>query len=171
MLRGNHSDVPRCMSEAKRIVTEVDSKFQVKIAPVGAWLPITDDDAVVQNVEEVSTDEKDKAYKDAQKKTLEDNDGDIYDNPNSLDFYTMKRVTEMKLFEAEANMKNKLKEIQDKICESQKELFRIESQSPEYIDQWIDRYNVERKKAGIPDFIPSEIDVERHIIAMKTLSN
>jgi len=34
----------------QRIVKEVDSKFQVRVAPVGSWVPITDNTSVVQEM-------------------------------------------------------------------------------------------------------------------------
>lgn len=170
--RGNWVTKEQATSEATKIIAEQDSKFQVRIAPTGHWVPITDEQAFCEDLMDVRMNEaekhlRDKAVKEKeaesrkiQREIREREDevkkGDIYDNPLSLEFYTMKRVTELRLTEAVENLKAKL----DGTIESRKKqwyiLRQLEKANPQYQEQWIDRYNDERRKGGISEYIPSE---------------
>jgi len=178
-LRGNYSDITNCEFEASKIIKEIDSKFQIRIAPVGHWVPITDEEAFIKDKLDVKTNEDDATLRDAamrekeaenRKKMREvnerkeelENDGDIYDNPESLKFYSMKRVTELRLMETrDAYVKN-VDSIKEKLEMTQKELYKLSLANPQYEEAWIDCYNEERKKAGIPNYVPSEEQIVEH---------
>jgi len=68
----------------------------------------------------------------------------------------MRRVTDMKLVEARDQARNQLESMENTLNKVRKELKELELKSPEYKDQWIERYNEERRKGGLPDFIPAE---------------
>jgi len=95
-IRGNHESQEVAYKDACRIVREVDSKYQVRIAPVGSWVPITENDRAVKEVFDVRESDKeihlrDEAVKEKEKQhakiaqELKDaeeklkNGGDIYD--------------------------------------------------------------------------------------------
>lgn len=178
-LRGNHVDEKSARYDAYRIIREVDSKFQVRLAKVGAWVPITDDDSCIKELYDVRENDEEKHIRDEAVKEREaearriakeikeaedalKNGSDIYDNPDSLDFYTMKRVTEMRLTEAYQIAMRKLKELENSMIETHIILRTLEITNPDYNDQWIDVYNKERSKTSLPNFIPSEKHFEKY---------
>jgi len=172
-MRGNWADESQATFEASKIIKEVDSKYQVRVAPTGAWVPITDEQAFIKDVIEVRTSKEqillhDEAAKEkmAEERRIKNeirereeelkNDGDIYDDPTSLTYYSMRRVTEKTLIESRDRQINQLESTHQILYKVRKELKKLEIDHPDYIDKWIDRYNEERHKAGIPDFVPSE---------------
>lgn len=170
--RGNWPDVDTSKQEAGKLIREVDSKFQIRIAPVGAWVPITEENAFVKDLEDVRMNEEEVHLRDSaikqkmqEQRTLQNQlrereeelkSGDIYDDPSSLDFYSMKRVTEITLGEAIITQRRTLENTIANLEKVRTELKLLERLNPSYTEEWIDRYNVERRKGGIPDFIPSE---------------
>lgn len=176
--RGNWAGEDQALRHATRVVKEQDSKFRVLLAPVGSWMPITD--AIQVADEQIDVREKDEEIhlrdeaqreKDRERRRImreirereeELKKGDIYDDPESLTYYSMRRVTEVKLREAAENQARQIEATRENIVKVQKELKKLERIHPEYIDQWIDRYNVERRKAGIPDYTPSDTQLEEY---------
>jgi len=171
-LRGNFPDADAAVDGSHKLVREVDSKFPVRIAPVGHWLPITEEDGFCRERIDVRTSEEERHIQDLAmrekmketeriKQELKDREeevkaGDIYDDPTSLTFYAMRRVTEMKLCEEEERLKRQMKSLTVTHTKVLKELKRLERDHSEYTSQWVDRYNEERRKSGIPDYVPSE---------------
>jgi len=172
-IRGNHESDRVAREDAYRIVRDVDSKYQVRIAEVGVWVPITEIDAVVKDLYDVRENDKeihlrDQAIKEKEREAARianelkeaekklENEGDIYDNPDSLRFYAMKRVTEMTLMETFKAQRAKMELMDKKIAEQRIILKRLENLHPEYKVDWFDEYNNERKKSGIAAFIPGE---------------
>lgn len=172
-LRGNYESEVVARKDAFRIVRDIDSKFQVRIAEVGTWVPITENDCVVKELYDVQESEKETHLRDeiAKQKEAETRrianeirdaeerltkGKDIYDDCESIDFYTMKRVTEMKLHETYQTQIMKLKELESKIGEQRIILKTLERNHPTYTNEWIGVYNDERKKTSLPNFIPGE---------------
>lgn len=184
-LRGNWVDKSQAENHSVKIIREVDSKFPIKIAPIGLWVPITEDSDLEQEVREVNTgpdgELEDKALqekRDEQKRIMREvkereeqfkNEGDIYDDPLSLDFYAMKRVTNNRLNEMLEIKRRNLESLEQKAVITRKILKRIEQEKPEYKDQWIDRYNEKRHEGGIPDYRPSEKEFEEYEESMKSI--
>jgi len=52
-LRGNYESDAVCRQKAYTLVREVDSKFQIRIAPVGSWVPITESESAVKELYDV----------------------------------------------------------------------------------------------------------------------
>lgn len=176
-IRGNHDSQNAAYKDSCRIVRDVDSKHMVRIAPVGVWVPITELDESVKEKYDVREDDKqillrDEAVKEKEKehakiarelRDAEDrlkNGGDIYDEPESIKFYAMKRVTEMTLMETRKAQLQKIVEMEKKIAEQRIILKRLERDHPEYAEEWVGVYNEERKKTGISTFIPGERQFE-----------
>lgn len=171
--RGNWADENQAKFEASKIIREYDSKYQIRIAPTGVWMPITDESAFVKDQLDVTVREGEKALRDQAMKEKEAkeraimreirereeelrNDGDIYDDPESLRYYSMKRVTELRLQEKRDELLRTVEGIKASILKVQRESKTIELTHPEYVDQWVDCYNEERRKSHVPDYVPSE---------------
>lgn len=178
-IRGNHASEDAAMNGAHDIIKKVDSKFRVLLAPVGHWLPITESDSVVKESVDVRTADEEKHLRDLamREKRAENeriqreireredelkNGGDIYDDPTSLKYYAMKRVTEGKLREEIHRIQLRLDSIQSKHREVALELRRLEVTKPTYNEEWVECYNIERRKAGILDYVPNEKEVEAY---------
>ncbi len=184
--RGNWGDEEQAIRQSSRIVKEQDSKYEIRIAPTGSWVPITTSSVVVKEHIDVKTDDNQHALRDEavrekerhrrklqreiEERTEEAKSGDIYDDPESVTYYSMRRVTEIKLIEARNKQFDQLENIKDKLGEVQKELYDLECKFPEYENEWVDVYNAERKKSGILNYTPSEDQENEHKTMMKTLA-
>lgn len=178
--RGNWSDVEQAKFQAGKIIREVDSKYEILIAPTGCWMPITTNNTTLakeqldvrmtkeeihlrdQAVKDKQSDQRRMAREIREREEELRTGGDIYDDPKSLDYYSMRMVTEVRLIETRDKQIDQVSSIKKTIIKVQKELKRLELEHPEYKDQWIDRYNEERRKAGVPDYIPSEDQMKEH---------
>jgi hypothetical protein len=186
-MRGNWADQTQATFEASKIIKDIDSKYPIRIAPTGAWLPITDNDTFIMDHLDVKTSNeevmlRDEVVKEKQaeesriKKELKEraeelkNDGDIYDDPTSLTYYSMRRVTETTLLDSYERQMSQLKSTKSIINKVQREMKKLEMSNPEYIDQWVDRYNEERKKGGVPLYTPSENQEELHRLDLEKIS-
>ena len=169
-MRGNWNDPATAKREAIKIVKETDSKFPVKIVQVGTWIPITEDETFVKDMVDVKASDQQPQLRDESIKKKEEDardkmrqikdreeqlrkDGDIYDNPESLGYYTMKRVTEMKVVEMIDTLEKRLADLKEKIVIVRDDLCDLDAKYPEYAEQWVARYDEERAKSGIPGFI------------------
>lgn len=171
--------------DAERLIKEVDSKFQVRVALAGQWIPITEDESKIRDKIDVMTaEEADKpALRDAalKKKRAEDeriqrelreheeelkreaNDTTpIEDLEKTLDGYVKKRVTSMKMLEMEEKYLYQLKALHYNMGRIAHELAVLERDHPDYAESWLDRYNIERRKYGAPDYVPSEKETDYH---------
>ena len=173
-LRGNYVDVETCKRFACKIVKEQDSASINRIVSVGQWFPVTNDTLLSHEVIEVAgegemqikkniDEEKRKEHVRLEKEIREREDQckmhDVYDNRESDEYYAMRRVTHLKLFEDIQNRENKLSEMREKKDQVLKELYELDGKFPQYKDIWVDIYNKERRKAGIPDFlVPPDVD-------------
>ena len=177
--RGNKSDEGLMEKHASRLISHVDSKFPIKIGPTGSWLPLTEDEVFNRETLDVKTSGDEKGLRDQATREKEADDrrvmreisekeqevktgGDIYDDPTSLTYYSMKRVTEMTICEALKNQIRQYRDIREKLVATRIDLKKLEIDHPEYPDKWIDRYNEEREKTGIPEFIPGENQFEEY---------
>lgn len=179
-LRGNWADIDQCKTKAASIIREQDSKSNIKIAPVGQWLPIAEDDSLVEENVDVNTEatEKERLKEEAVKEQEREknriqrelrereeevkNSKDYNDDPDHIDFYTLKRVTWLRLRENIAMMQNQVNTLQTKLDGVRKVLVDLDNKHPTYATEWIDNYNKERRKAGIPDYIPSETETKTY---------
>ena len=176
-LRGNHETVESAKQDAMRLVRDVDSKFLIGIAEVGAWVPITENTSAIKDIYDVRESDKEIHLRDEAIKQKEKNDerkikelqeaerklkedGDIYDRPESIEYYTMKRVTEITLYQSYQGYLNKLKELEKKLYQTRIELKKIELNHKEYSSEWVSVYNIERSKTRLSKFIPGETQFE-----------
>jgi hypothetical protein len=92
---------------------------------------------------------------------------DIYDDKKTLKYYSMKRVTEMRLTEACGINRKKLEKIIQNQLKVRLELKQLERDNPQYTDEWVECYNVEREKSGIFAYVPGpdEFDEYEHTTA------
>lgn len=184
--RGSFSDKDQATKEMSKVIKECDSRFTVNIVSTGSWIPITEDQTGARETIEVrTTDDEDAIKREALKeneaktqkqirelKAREDElrtDGDIYDNPESLRYFTMKKVTENTLMDRRDHIMEQLKSVNENLAKTQLELYNLSSFNPEYEEDWIDCYNTERRKGGLPDFVPSQKQTDEHNAAMAKL--
>lgn len=176
-VRGNHETEEIAVNDGHRIIKDVEKDHKILTGPTGYWIPITESPKFVKNEYDVKIKDeevhlRDKAVHQKNKerevklKELREaeenfkNSKDIYDDPDSLDFYVLKRNTEMKLREMLDMHTKKVKEIESKLGTQMIILKEMELDHPEYKDKWIDRLNEERKKSGWGDFVPAENQFE-----------
>lgn len=171
-MRGTWADDDKATREARKIVETVDSKFQIRVAPTGHWVPISDDDGFCRDLQDVTSgqqrsfrDEAAAKYQEEQRKIMNEireredqlkSKGDIYDDPLSIDFYIMKRVTEMKLTEQINAYRSKLDALIETRTKQWTMIRSLEKANPSHTENWLDVYNKERRSKGFPDWKPSD---------------
>jgi len=168
-LRGNWDGVDQCKSKASDIVRTQDSKNTILIAPIGSWVPITDDVTFILENVDVNTDvPEDKLKEEARKEQEKEQDRimrevrerateiknapDYNENDDGIDYYTMKRVSLLRLTENIDLYQRKASELIEKKYQQREILRKIDGKHPEYATAWIDNYNKERRASGIPDY-------------------
>lgn len=173
---------------AANLLQDTDSKHEILIAPIGKWLPISNSKNLVAetvssdskyNSSNSSKEEKEKEFSMEAIKNAREKDrvaiasinrrkdelvkgGDIYDTPESLSMYIMKRNVDTKLAEEILRSERKLNELKKKQFLTRQILHKLDTDNPSYLTEWIPRYNEERRKTGIPDFTPQTSDVESY---------
>jgi hypothetical protein len=180
-LRGNWADENQATARASRIVTEQDSKYPIRVAHVGEWLPLTDDDSLAKKNVKVNVDEtkeqkdlREAASQEEEKrkrimrelKEREDeikNAKDYNDDKEDIDFYTMKMVVWLRLQETIELEKRKIVDLEGKLLETRKLLHKLDDTHPEFNELWIENYNRERRKAGIPDYVPGNMELKTYL--------
>jgi len=55
------------------------------------------------------------------------------------------------------------------IVKVNRELLNLENTHPKYKEEWVECYNIERRKTGIPDFCPDEEFINYHKESLKNL--
>lgn len=185
-LRGTWNGEQIARAEASKIIREVDSKFPIKLSPIGMWVPITEDEDSAREKIDVKTNEEEIQLRDEatreknmerkkiqqdleeRRKELEES-GDIYDDPTSLRYYTMRMVTSIRLREEKIRLMKQLSDIDINVDKVNRDLYNLEKIHSEYKNEWVDCYNIERRKSGIPDFQPDEGFINYHIDHLKKL--
>jgi hypothetical protein len=175
-LRGNWRDENQATAKASRIVREQDSKYPLRVAPVGIWFPLSDDEAMINRNININTEEEENPAREAAQREEEDKKKkimreikereeevktakDYNEDKESIDFYTMKMVVWMRLQESIEIQRKKLKELEDKLLETRSILSGLDKTHTSFNEDWIDNYNKERRKAGIPDYVPGEAEM------------
>lgn len=185
-VRGAWNGEQIARSEASKIIREVDSKFPIKLSPIGMWVPITEDDDSAKEKIDVKTNEEEIQLRDEaireknaerrkiqhdleeRRKELEEG-GDVYDDPTSLRYYTMRMVTSIRLREEKIRLTKQLSDIEINVDKVNRDLYKLEKTHPEYKEEWVDCYNIERKKSGIMVFVPDEEFIKYHDENIKKL--
>ena len=171
-IRGNWADKIQATRHASKIVKEMDSRYRIRLAPVGHWLPITEETAFCQEMLDVRMNKDEVHLRDEAVKEKRSNErqmmreirereedmksNDVYDDPTSLTYYAMRRVTDMRLTESRDNTRKQLESTETTIEKVRRELKLLEANHPDYCENWLERYNEERHKGGLPDFKPAE---------------
>ena len=177
--RGVFSDEDKATTHAEDIIKTVDSCFIIHQAHMGHWSPITNNQEYSKDQMDVKTQKdelalRDRAMKEAARKNqelkreLEERKEEVKnrthddDNPESLDYYTKKKVAQKELSAYISQGKEKLKVLKKSLRKVDNELFQINKKHPDYCNQWLDNYNKERVRAGLPEI--KETDLEQHNI-------
>ena len=164
-------------NDSKRIIQEVDSRFQIRIAPVGSWVPLTNENAFCKDLLDVGGADENQLRTEAIKqkegeqrrimrelKEREDDvqTEDIYDDKQTLKYYAMRRVTEMRLTEARDTNQKKLDKIVYNQFKVRLELKRLEQENPQHSGDWVECYNQEREKSGIFAYVPGADEFDEY---------
>lgn len=192
--RGNYPDEASASAAAKRLLKEVDSRFPIRIGRVGVFHPVSDDPTLALDLTHVNTDgadgggefkdkhlgseaSKDKEAEDRRiMRELRENedhlraDGDVYDDPDHVRFYAMKRNTEQYLTDNIKSLRRQLKKAEDTRTKVWRDLRMIENAHPEHIRieangyaAWLNHLNAEKRApVGLPDFIPATNQYEEY---------
>lgn len=173
-LRGNWSDLEQAESKGARIIREEDSRYKIRVVDVGVWLPLCDDDSLVKknvNINLNATDDerhredaaraeeskRRQIMREIKEREIEVKSGKDYnDDEADLNFYTLKRVTWMRMRENLESLENQRNSISKKLIETREKIRELDDKFPDHKDNWLDLYNTERRKAGIPDYTPSQ---------------
>jgi len=156
------------------ILKNTDSKNIIHTTVTGCWNVLTNSQKFSQKSESIDLDPDTdrREHNDMQKKArLEDEEKirreleenkqrlektpDLYDDQTNLKFYTLKRVTEMKLTETIETYRNKIAEMEEKRTSVFNEILNLDRKYTNYNEDWLDLYNEERAKVSIPKFLPS----------------
>lgn len=167
-LRGNFSSECEANQRAEKLIREVDSYHEIYHCYVGRPFPVTNDFMrFVKNVEEidlkkqvsesVSADIKKK--KAEEKKTVQEieerkkalhedvkaDEGDPYDT------YTTLRVKLAQVGFAYLDMEKKKQQMKEIILKTRVEIEKMDEESEDYKNAYVDKYMTARQKAGIAD--------------------
>lgn len=180
IVRGAWESEKTATDKAETIIKEVDSRNQVRIAPMGQWFPLTPDNAVCQDLLDVRTREneteqlRDRAAKDAEAKQREiqrelrererelEAERDADTDKDHIRYYARRRVTEMRLREAIEHMQQRLSGMKRNLLKCRVELKQIDAKFPQHEHEWLDCYNAERAKTGIFKYVPSEHEFDEY---------
>lgn len=184
-LRGNHSDQSAAMNACHKIVKEVDSYHKVLIAPVGNWLPITDNDSFVGEKVDVKMNEneihlrdeamlekrkrEEKIARELQERTEELRREEDKGENDTLTYYATKRNTDMKVREEIERQEKRLDSLKETHRKVLGELYKLEVANPEYREQWVECYNKKRREVGIADFVEDPVVRDAFIRDMEML--
>lgn len=170
-LRGNHPTDGAAERDLKRIICEVDSRSQNRIAEVGAWFPLTNDPSMCKEVLDVDPDGEEgislrgeavreqkqtseRIMRQIKERAEEVKNSDPYDDVFSLDFYTTKMQTYRALGEAIRRQERKLDRARAARAKAVYHLRQLETVHPEYKEEWVGRLNAKRAESGLhPDRI------------------
>jgi hypothetical protein len=174
-VRGVKVDEKEIKEHAIKLVKEVDSKFPIKIAPVGKWVPVTEgdqydkdelliredlEDGKIQEDPIKLAEEKHKQrIKQLQerKEQLKDQSAkdDPYSDKDGIDYYTMRQVTIMNIKRYISEGEEKLRKLQEDLDKIVVELEDLDVKHPEYQEQWVQLYNEKREKVGMAAYDPA----------------
>lgn len=182
IIRGHHNSHAAAVRDAERLTRTHDSRNQIMCVPQGSWFYLTSDPKAyseVINVDVNKSQEDDEKLREAQRKRVEEQQRiareikekeeamrtakDIRDDPESLDYYTMKRVTYLSLREERENLDRKVESLKTVTKKLMKELDTLDNNHPDYTELWVENYNKARVKVGIPPFVPSEKEEQDYI--------
>lgn len=158
----------------KKIVRDVDSKFQIKIPRVGTWVPVTnsekydEEDIIIR--EDISTgklqddpikaaeEKHDKIIKELREKEKKLRDKNAADDPYSdktgIEYYTMRTVTILNIQKYIKEGEEKVKELKSKEKEMQDEIEYLNKKFPSHKKEWLETYNARRKDVGMNPYDP-----------------
>lgn len=173
-VRGVWENEDMATQKGEELIKMVDSVFPIHQAQVGRWAPITNNPKYTSDKLDVKTKEQEIALRDkAAKENLAKNQqqrreieeqreavkrDDIDADPNSLDFYTKKRVSQKELKGYINQGLEKLRLLKKQLKKIDKEVLELNKNHPQYIDLWLENYNKQRRKVGLPDLTEEDLN-------------
>ena len=176
-IRETCRDEEAVKSRIKNHYLPKDDKHLNHFTDVGRWFLITTEPSSTQvdytvlrqnekiaermKVEQLKEEDLRKA-REIEERTKEIKERDFEADPESLDFYTLTRVSEMSLQERINQLKAELLRSLKKQQEHLQKCHDIDKKHPEYKDTWIENLNRERKRAGMGERKIAEDDLKRY---------
>lgn len=159
--------------QAIKLIKETDSINKIRLCHTGRWFPLTQDDTFVKDTVEVHTDSEETLFQTEARQKLQEemgrkrselmkrvedvkNEKDIRDTPQTLEYYTLRRVTEFTIVDAIREKEREIEELRTSLRENHNELLKLEVDHPEYDEQWVAEYNKKRAESRIAPWKPKE---------------
>jgi len=165
-IRGNYSTVNEATAQAERLIREIDSLSEIDIAFVGRWYPLLADNslytAATQEVDIRTTvvnetvkdnflekrKKEEKEIREVEKRAERLRDAThTHEKDNTLEkieLYTSLRVKRANALQALDEYKSRIEQTQIVLESVEKEISSMDSEFPDYKDEYIERY-----KAGL----------------------
>lgn len=169
---GTYKDEDSAGEAAASIIRNINSRSHIFTGPTGQLLPLTTDEHYARALQNVSDsaendkkqeeaikaaeNEQNRIQKEIKEREEETKTRELDRDPDSLDYYTMKRVSRLSIAEHVDKQERMMVNNKKKIRELDREISKLTSKHPEYRDMWAKHYNVEREKAGLSLFRPEE---------------
>ncbi len=166
--RGCFPTMEQCQQRITHLIKNVDSEHAYHIGVMGYWLPISEEEGMAEDLEEVNLNDEAKALHDAkvkeakqvekrQAKEIRDRakelreDVEKDEDTESLDYYCMLQVKRQAQNAFIDMADRRKKETIRKRDKSIKEIHALDDKYPEYDKLWMEKVRGEREKAGIPN--------------------
>lgn len=180
-MRGNYGSKEEAMERSEYLIRNVDSYHQIYNAYVGRPFPITLDPKYASAVSEIdirkkatetiSEDvkakrEKEKKdieeIKEREKKLLDESKPDYI--PDPYERYTVLRVKKAQLAWGYSQTMKQLDDMKRIIIKTRAEIDQMDSENPDFKNEYFERYMKARRDAGIPDEHNTEENFVRYMV-------
>ncbi len=168
-------DSEQATKHSEDIISNVDSIFVIHQLNTGYWNPITNNEKYTLDQMDVKTQKEDIALRDRaakenaaknaqlqreiqeQKELLRQENPDETEDPDSLDYYTKKRVSQKELRGYIMQATEKLHTLKKSLKKVETEIIQLNKKNPTYIDKWLDNYNNARRRVGLEPLTESDL--------------
>lgn len=174
-IRGVWPDEERANVECENMIKNIDSTVPIHQLRVGYWHPLTNNEKYTSDQMDVQTRDcemalrdraaKQAALKNAQlRKELDERKEDLKnvegstDDPTSLNYYTMKKVSQNEIKGYYKQAFDKLEKFKKDLKESERIIKDMNKKYPKYQDMWLDNLNTQRVKAGLPEITEDDLN-------------
>ncbi|ALX27595.1 hypothetical protein GMAR_ORF221 [Golden Marseillevirus] len=167
-VRGVWPSVELANQSADKIFKEHDSSAIIFSGPVGALLPFTLDTSLADSVEEVSPANADEQQQKMREKIIQQSvekerklareieerkkmaleEGQLDDDPQSLEYYTKRRVAKRQAEQYIQEYRDRIESMKRTAERYEREIEELDEKYPSHKDNWLNLYNEERKKMG-----------------------
>jgi hypothetical protein len=180
-IRGNYGTPQEAMERSEFLIRNVDSYHQIYQAYVGRPFPITLDPKYAAKVEEVDIKKKATEVISADVKAKRDREKQDIDEikereqkllaeakpdyvPDPYEKYTVLRVKKAQLVWGYSQTMKQLEDMKKIIIKTREEICVMDSENPEYKNEYFEKYQKARRDAGIPDEHNTEDNFVKYMV-------